>query len=240
MISEKTFIRYYSSFWEQLLPGIDNYIRMVNSGLKERLFTPIITDDIPKRRALINGMAFKLFHKCHNKEIIFENIASLAPDSPEINEIQDTVLRDMANLDNSDTFKEKLSLNEFIILQNLTHRLYKYFSKKKDVIIYPKFQGCGLLFNCSGDAIYENNLVEIKAGNTNFGRHDFYQLFTYGALNYVSYDINEISRFELFNIRTGLCWNENIENVCEIIAGTSSAEIYSEIINYVSNNYRSI
>jgi hypothetical protein len=240
MISEKTFIRYYSSFWEQLLPGIDNYVRMVNSGLKERLYTPITIEDIPTRRALINGIAFKLFYMCHNNKLSFANLQSLEINSIIIKDLHMSVKSDMSSLDNSDNFKDDIIPNEFTILKELTNRLYNFFFLKSEVIIYPKFSGCGLLFDCSGDAFYKDYLVEIKAGNANISKQDFFQMFTYGALNYAASDPYQINNFKLLNTRTGVLWSENVETVFEITGGTSSADIYSEIINYISNNYRSI
>lgn len=237
MISEKTFIRYYSSFWEQLLPGVDHYIRMINSGFKERSFTPINIEDIPTRRAIINGIAFKLFYNFKTNNVIYED---LLIDSKVLVEIKQSEVKKMSFLNNSKDFEKELNDNEFKIIKELTNRLVKYSSNKEGLQIYPEFQGCGLLFNCYGDLLNKDTLIEVKAGNSNFSKHDLYQLLTYGALNYISTNSINLTNFELVNIRTGIHWKENIETVCEIIGGASSSEIYSEIINYISNNYRSI
>ncbi len=237
MISEKTFIRYYSSFWEQLLPGIDHYIRMINSGFKERLFTPITTPDIPNRRAIINGIAFRLFYNFKAHSIPYKN---LKINSQELLKIKKSEEKKMSFLNNSNDFENELNDNEFKIIIELTNRLIQYVSSKPEMLIYPEFQGCGLLFNCSGDLLFNDTLIEVKAGNSNFSRQDMYQLLTYGALNHISTNKINLTNFELINIRTGIQWNEDIESVCEIIGGASSSEVYSEIVNYISNNYRSI
>lgn len=237
MISEKTFIRYYSSFWEQLLPGIDHYVRMINSGLKERLFAPITIEDIPTRRAIVNGIAFNLFYKFKIENLNFKD---LMIDSNDLLKIKILEVNKMSFLNNAKEFERDINENELSIVKDIANRLVVYSSLKDDLKIYPEFQGCGLLFNCYGDILYKDTLVEVKAGNTNFGRHDLYQLLTYGALNHISSKKINITNFELINIRTGLQWKENIESVCEIIGGASSSEIYSEIVSHISNNYRSI
>lgn len=237
MISEKTFIRYYSSFWEQLVPGIDHYVRMINSGLKERPFTPIIIEDIPTRRAIINGISFKLFYNFKTDNTPYKD---LKLDSKVLKDIKKSEEKKMSFLNNSKDFDKDLNENELLIIIELTNRLVQYSITKKGLEVYPEFQGCGLLFNCYGDLLYEETLIEVKAGNSNFSRQDLYQLLTYGALNHISSKKINLINFELVNIRTGIQWQENIETVCEIIGGASSSEIYSEIVNYISNNYRSI
>lgn len=243
MISEKTFIKYYSSFWNQLLPGIDHYVRMINSGLKERYYVPITYEgeDIPSRRALVNGISFKLFCHFYEQKINPSDMKSLASESVGlIKELQSSEAKRMEMLDNSDNFKDELTNTELDIVHKLANRLLMFSKGKNDFEIYPKFQGCGLLFECTGDIRLRETLVEIKAGNGNFTKYDLYQLLIYGALNSISNEPYDIQRFYLFNIRTGVEWREEIETVCEIIAGESSAEIYSEIINYITNNYTSI
>ncbi len=240
MISEKTFIRYYSSFWEQLLPGIDHYIRMINSGLKERLYNPIETEDVPARRALINGIAYHLFYKINKGDLSSEQLEKYSYNSREIVEIQSSEAKKMASLNSSETFGDDISANELSIIKDLVKRLVDYSNGKPNFVVYPRFQGCGLLFDCYGDMLYRTTLVEVKGGKSNFGRQDLLQMLTYGALNYISDNPIVIDNFELFNVRTGVNWYEEVEELCEVIAGASSAEVYSEIVNYISNNYRSI
>lgn len=240
MISEKTFIRYYSSFWDQLLPGLDHYLRMINSGLKERIFPPITIDDIPIRRALINTMAYKLFYKYHNGLITKKQLDSIDSEVSILTNIKRESFENISSLANSDAFNSDLTINEIKIISILTNRLEMFLKLKEDIEIYPKFQGCGLLFDCSGDIKYDKTLVEIKAGESNFSKLDICQLITYCALNYASGSPYNLEIFELLNIRKGTLWTGNIETVCEIIAGCSSVELYAEINNFISNNYRSI
>ena len=240
MISEKTFIRYYSSFWEQLLPGVDHYIRMINSGFKERLYYPIENEDIPTRRALVNGIAYHLFYEVNKGHLNVLELAEYSSDTKQLVDIQKNEAKKMDSLNNSENFEDDISSNELSIIKDLVKRLVDFSNGKPNLVVYPKFQGCGLLFDCYGDMLYRSTLVEVKGGKSNFGRQDLFQVLTYGALNYISDNPIVIDKFELLNIRTGVNWYEDVEEVCEVIAGASSAEVYSEIVNYISNNYRSI
>ena len=240
MISEKTFIRYYSSFWNQLLPGVEHYVRMINTGFKEHRYAPILGDDIPTRRALINSIAFKLFFNYYKQQYKSTQIKVSSFDLEEIEKIRKVEAENMKHLDNTENFENRLSDIELDIIEKLIKRLLDFSRNKKDFEVYPKFQGCGLLFDCYGDIRDGETLVEIKAGNSNFSKFDLYQLLLYGALNYIGDNKYNLDKFHLFNIRTGVEWNENIEIVWEIIAGESSSEIYSEIVNFITNNYRSI
>lgn len=40
MISETTFAKKFTSFWAQLLPNANNYIRLVNGAMVQSLYTP--------------------------------------------------------------------------------------------------------------------------------------------------------------------------------------------------------
>lgn len=233
MISEKTFIRRYSSFWEQLLPGIDNYVRMVNSGLRQRVYPPIQILDIGARRALINSIAFKIFNQFYEENIPISKLLALKLNSSEILEAHRKAFSEVSFLDNSNNFNEPPQAFEVEIIKELTKRLLGTYGPHSSLKVYPSFQGCGLLFSTSADIFYEDTLVEIKAGQNNFSKHDFFQLLTYLALNTISNKYYSISSFELFNIRTGLRWKEGVDVFCQAAAGASSTEITSEIVTYL-------
>ena len=61
MISEVTFVSNYTSFWNELLPGSERYVRMINAGLKEIPYEPIKGRDSAERRAIVNDMGFGVY-----------------------------------------------------------------------------------------------------------------------------------------------------------------------------------
>lgn len=238
MISEKTFIKYYSSYWDQLLPGIDHYVRLINSFLIQSFEDPINIKDIPQRRALINSIVYDQYHvfRTNNENNIIDSLN----DIEYLEDVRKKVLQRLKQLDNKDLFQNELSSFEIQIIKIMFSRMQKYFKYEQNLITYPYFQGCGLIFNCFGDAYADGNLIEIKSGNSNYTKYDLYQLITYSALNYVSESPVNIEKFKLVNFRQGTEWEDNIEDLFHIISGQSSVEIFSDIINYISNNYRSI
>lgn len=238
MISELTFIRQYGNFWNQLLPGIDHYVRMVNSGISERFYPPIDIQDIPFRRALINSLSFKIFYLVINKQ--FGSVSDVIESVSILNELKRQEITKLKTLDNKELFEDEFSDEELLIMKTLSERLIGYFFNFGSTIVYPRFSGCGLILACSGDIYVPNTLFEIKAGESNFKKHDFFQLLLYCALNSVSSSRLEIDRISLFNPRNGLIWEENVDTVAVITSGYSSVELYGEIINYVGNNYQSI
>lgn len=49
-----------------------------------------------------------------------------------------------------------------------------------------------------------------------------------------------IERFQLFNPRTGFLWESDVEGVAFALGGCSSTDIYSEIINFISSDNKSL
>lgn len=238
MISEKTFIKYYSSYWDQLLPGIDHYIRLINSFLINKFEDPLNIKDIPQRRALINSIVYNQYHIfcTNNNNKVVENLDN----NEYLENVRKKVLEKLKYLDNKELFQNELDDFEIQIIKIMFSRMQMYFKNEQNLITYPYFQGCGLIFNCFGDAYVNGNLIEIKSGNSNYTKYDLYQLITYGALNYASEFPLNIEKFKLVNFRQGTEWQDNIEDIFHIISGQSSVEIFSDIVNYISNNYRSI
>lgn len=69
MISEITFSRKFTSFWNQLLPNANNYIRLVNGGLLDFLYEPFGNTEKKDNIVLINEIAFSLFGKIIKREL---------------------------------------------------------------------------------------------------------------------------------------------------------------------------
>lgn len=239
MISELAFIRSYNTFWKTLFPGGEDYIRLINSALGERFDRALEVNDIPNRRALINSIAFSLFELHSKNELDFKDIDKMTSENPLLKKILLKEKKALSNLRFGEKLSTKISETELIVIKSLSKRLITKYLKKGNLHLRPTFKGCGIIYEANGDLIYGSTLSEIKAGDRNFNIQDIRQLFVYLALNHQSkeYKINQI---ELCNPRTGLIWREYVDIVSENIAGSSSIEIYNEIINFISNFNRSI
>lgn len=238
MISELQFIRNYSSFWNSLFPGGDDYIRIINSSLGKRLNDNIIIKDNPNRRALVNGIAFNIFTKITTKQVSKSTLNNISCKSPLILDIINEEIKFLSNLRYGSELENILIENEDTIIKTICERLIKVYGKKT-LLINPIIRGCGVIYECKPDIIYGNVLGEIKAGNRSFGIKDIRQLYVYLALNQQSkeYELNQI---EMYNPRTGIYYKEFINIVSLNISGSSTTEICNEILDFISNYNRSI
>lgn len=239
MISELSFIRSYNSFWNSLFPGGEDYIRLINSALGRRYASPLNIEDVASRRALINSVSFAFFEYNVVNGIPISQIESIEIDNNTLNKIINIERDKLQEYLRNDSTPFDISTNELMIIKNISKRLMFLYAGKTQLIVRPKFNGCGIIYQAYGDIMYGSTLTEIKSGNRNFSIQDIRQLYVYLALNYQQkqYTILEI---ELCNPRVGITWKENINVVSDNIAGAPTIEIYNEIINFVSNDARSI
>lgn len=238
MISELQFIRNYSSFWNSLFPGGDDYIRIINSSLGKRLNDNITIKDNPNRRALVNGVAFNIFTKIINKQFSRSILNNIYNENPIILEVINEETKFLSNLRYGSELKNILIDKEDAIIKTICERLLKVYGRKS-LLINPKIKGCGIIYECKPDIIYGSVLGEIKAGNRNFGIKDIRQLYVYLALNQQSKEF-ELNQIEMYNPRTGIYWKEYINVVSINISGSSTTEICNEILDFISNYNRSI
>jgi hypothetical protein len=239
MISELAFIRSYNTFWKSLFPGGDDYVRLINSALGVKFDKPLAFNDIPNRRALINGISFSLFELNTLNEIKYNEIDKLTSDSSLLKKILLKEKKTLSNLRFGEKLSSKINDEELKVIKSISKRLIEQYSKKHQLKVRPKFKGCGIIFEANGDIVYSSTLSEVKAGDRNFNIQDIRQLYVYLALNHQSKEFN-ITQIELCNPRTGVIWREYIDVVSDNIAGSSTIEVYNEIINFISNDNRSL
>jgi hypothetical protein len=241
MISELTFIREYTSFWDKLFPSSKHYILAINSVLSTEVFEELsISEEDTKRRALVNNVAFSLFNLLNQKSIIISELDKLNFESQDMLSIVEVERKRLGNSRFEDKLAANLDESEQKVIIALSERLFEYYSRKSNVIVNPYFKGIGLLNSAEGDIFYENTLSEVKAGSGKFKTQDLRQLYTYLALNYNSVNRRNIEIIELFNPRTGIVWEGNIDDVSQNLSGMSTEEILNEIIFYISEEFKSI
>lgn len=228
MISEIKFSTNYSSFWREIIPLADNYLRKENLRL-ERHTIEVRNLTRPALRGFTNELAFFAFAKIrkskiknyNKKELLISNWKATAV---YINRIPNAEKIDENNV-SSEIVNESLE-----ILGNLL----SYFTSARNYEVKPKFAGCGLLDACEGDYIDSSCLYEIKAGDRNFRITDIRQLLIYSALDY-SANRNRFEKIGLFNPRTGLFWVRNLNDVLLEVSGQSASEVLPKICAMLEN-----
>ena len=226
MIGATRFSRAYGSFWRNVTPTIDLFVRKINLDLYERVEPPADYQVEPKRIAFVAETAFALFDQQSrhhgDRTLFFERFTEQATDEAR---------RRLALL-NAENIGDDLNPDELNATQELYRRLSSFFSRSqgRELVLRPDFPGCGFVDQSEGDVIYGDALFEIKAVDRDFRSVDIKQLITYAALNHKSgsYHFREIG---IFNPRRGTEFRMGLDDVCMEVAGISAIELL-EIIAY--------
>lgn len=233
MISERKFSNSYSSFWNQILPTADSFVRRLN--LACRRFTVPIDSIVPvngDKRAVINELAFRLFkEKANGKDL--SNAAKT--------ELEGKVRLYIERLSPNILKIEALSQAEQIEAEELENALFAYFQSLKltSLSFWPLFNGCGWLNACKADILCEGKLIEVKAGDRYFRITDIRQIITYLTLNFNSHQYT-IDHIALVNPRKGLEFETSVEIFIESCSGRKPVDVFSDIVDFVSAEVRSI
>jgi hypothetical protein len=230
VISEKQFALSYASFWHQVIPMSEEYLRSRNRDLK-RFITPLRRTLSANTRGVVNELAFQLFAAAASIGVSVDDLSQEAVDQcvlKSLHHIRDLRERSRTPVQSPDS----LQIEEAKVIST---RLLRYFANlpPADLIVLPHFAGCGWLDECEGDALSGVTLVEVKAGERGFRSIDLRQVLTYCALNLAS-QTYEIRRICLINPRVGVTLNASVESLCRDVSGRSSTEVLSEIVQFVS------
>ena len=235
MISETTFASSFSSFWRELLPAADTYVRHRNLGL-ERFDRPMQLSD-RLLRDVINELGFRLF--CISAETGSSNPRSLP-----VSVIDDAARRTMRFVErfrslNMHPIKmPKAATEEALLLSSRIAAFVARSRKRRPIVCRPRFEGCGKLDACEGDLMWGSTLCEVKSGDRLFRSADLRQLLTYCALRYVEGG-DEITRVTLLNPRRGVHFSDSLEGLCRETSGLSPSEVMSEIVEVLSESQSS-
>ncbi|MBL0479506.1 hypothetical protein JD489_19720 [Aeromonas veronii] len=72
MISEATFAKKYTSFWNETLPNSKNYVRLINGGLLQPIYEPFPPAERKNNTALVNVLFFNMFRHASNNRLNFD------------------------------------------------------------------------------------------------------------------------------------------------------------------------
>lgn len=235
MISEITFSKKFTSFWNQTLPNANNFVRIVNLGLKEIIEDPFPEPKRPNNTALINIISNRLFDNFVSEKI---NLSSINNSRFILSKEYDDILKECSEYLSKFSYGSNLSLpltieemKESIGIFNVIYR--KYGGYARSIELSPKFCGCGFINNSIGDMIIGETLIEIKSGQRHFSVIDFRQIIIYCALNFSSNIKRRISKVEIFNPRMGISYSTSVQDLCRDLSAKSSNELFEEIKRYI-------
>lgn len=220
MISEVTFSKSYSSFWNEIVPWIIPYTKTINEKYMTCLMNPIKEIEDPSYRSINSIIAFNIFrNKCQGKKITLNKSFEQARD--EIKKYPRN------NLD-----KYVLDENNASIIEQISERLFLTYSSD-GILIEPFFSGCGILANCKGDIISDNSLIEIKTGERSLQASDIKQLLVYCGLNEIAGKKYKLDKIVYFNPRVGVLWNDDINILFKSISSITLVNFYQELENFL-------
>lgn len=238
MISEITFAKKFTSFWNEMLPNAKNYVRLVNSGYRTALYAPINEPERKNNIALINVIYFDLYRAACLKQIKAESIRDKNfMRTDEFYEVAKKSLNYISKFSYGNNCQLPLTTGEL----NQIQLLFKLLSDQippyqAHVIIDPLFDGCGFLNSAQGDILANNKLIEIKSGQRTFSLVDFRQVIIYLTLNHYSRNPRVIEEIELFNPRMGISFSDNVENLCKNLSSLDYTELFSEVQKFITEN----
>lgn len=237
MISETTFSKKFTSFWSQLLPNANNYIRLVNEAMVKSLYAP----EKPVRNenvALCNTIAFEIFRLVRIGELQEGDLRSGSIFSSFIfNKLAKDCESKLKIFSHGNSMKLPLLKDELLDICSIAIHMVEYFpAGATDITFSPKFEGLGILNSAEGDIIFADSLIEVKAGFRNFSVNDIRQLLVYLSLNHYSRSPYIIRNVELYNPRMGTVFEENVERICDDISALQPSDLYHQILIFVTEN----
>lgn len=237
MISETTFAKKFTSFWSQLLPNANNYIRLVNGAMVKSLYAP----EAPVRGenvALCNTIAFEVFRLVNLKEVSEDDLRSGALFSTKLfSELALECVKKLQVFSHGSSMKLPLSKDELKDIRSISVHMMEYFPTGSHLISFdPAFHGLGFLNSAQGDILYGNVLIEVKAGFRTFSVNDLRQVLVYLTLNHYSRSPHKIDHIELYNPRTGSVFEANVQQLCDEISALQPADLFHEILLFVTEN----
>lgn len=238
MISESSFSKKFTSFWNEILPNSKNYVRLINGGLIEAFYEPFDTADRKNNTALVNVHAFSMLRDLCNKNQTIDQL--YGSDYFKSNRFDFLLKRDLDYLSKftyGDECSLPLSDKEKSQARDLFRQMHlRYLGDGVDVYIDPRFDGCGFINESFGDIVSGTKLIEIKSGERRFNLVDLRQVLVYLVLNYYSKKPFEINSIELFNPRMGIAFSEDVEDFCLNLSALNSQDLFYEIQKFIVDN----
>lgn len=238
MISELTFAKRFTSFWNQLLPNEKHYVRLINDGLFEVVDAPTGEDNRKENIVLINELAFEIYKKVLLKEVKMAELNSIQfYKGDKFLEIYTNAKTRLSKFAYGSNFSLPLTSSELRTTRELTLRLYtRYYENIDSMKLSPFFSGCGYINHSNGDLYTTNKLIEIKSGARNFGVVDFRQVLIYCTLNFYSKEKLIIEDIELFNPRMGILYSCKTDELCDNLGSLNQEDLYFEIKQCITEN----
>lgn len=230
MISERTLIRRYTSFWQQLMPMGREFSKYLKRR-DQRYLAPLVSRIEARRRGIVNELGFRVFAATSEEgteavdELAAEDLARLTAET--LSFFESVPPREELRPIGDDEVGEAREIARSI------HRYLERKESRRPVVVLPPFSGCGVVDACHGDLLVGHTLYELKSGARRFQLDDLRQLIVYAALQQAS-GKGAVERFGLLNPRMGIALTFDPNEVLLMTAGRPAADVYTDLIEFVS------
>ncbi len=230
MISERHFSTTFTSFWSEVTPLAESFVRAMNIAA-DRFDVPMKSDVSVILNGFINELGFRIAENISPTGAAGAD-AVLAEKNYRDTETYFRRLR-RAGTPHSDDERQR-AVCDAIDLANRLLAVIRARKGARDVVFHPSFRGCGVHDDCEGDLLVGKELWEVKSGDRNFRQTDVRQLLTYCALNHAAKS-HVITDYRFVNPRTGVIFGGSLHDLVRTVAACEPEILYGEIIEFLSH-----
>jgi hypothetical protein len=241
LISEKTFVASFPSFWTDLLPLLtparvaifnQSHISIFGDGKPVEKRLEIDTDGLPLD--LIAEAASELAAAAHGAQ---RDVCSYVDVPGSVERAWKRAIESISlHRVVGDSYKQGPSKKALLFIEGLATNYDKFHhiaAKRGSIIYAPRIRGCGFLSECAGDLASGDTIFEIKTVNRGFSANDLRQVICYLALDHLS-GARRWSRGALFNPRKGkLASFEASSFLGSISGGATATDVYGNIEEFL-------
>lgn len=239
MISEKQFSEQFSGFWGQSLPFLTPQViaeMNVNGNpmpdSRGFVTKPLDPTEDSSNNDLVADTGFGIFAAAIQSRKPVHSIQNAAL----LKRISKSAFERIKRLRSIEGKSKMNHLSGTGDSMEIAVRLEDFFEKEGtgELIIQPRFKGCGILDSCYGDLFMNTTLYEVKCVERNLRSIDLRQVLSYCALNYQSrqYVIDDVC---VVNPRRGISFRFNVEALSQKASGKNSAELFHQIGDFLMN-----
>jgi hypothetical protein len=225
VITEKSFVLSHASFWQELLPGCERFVRRMNLAL-ERFGEPVQPTCPPLMRGIVNELGMRIVAAARDEGI---ESGQLPPSRIEFCAQEAiTFIRRFRAWSRKEP--STLSPDGIEEAKRLATWIDDFFKTHADdtLRLFAALPGFGWLEDCACDALTTDAIFEVKSGDRTFRSVDIRQVFTYLALNQLSGG-SLIKTVFLVNPRRAAFFQTTAETLSQVTAGRSVVELIQDI-----------